>query len=79
MHDAVPQISGKDVAAEPLRRLDGKMVRHQFQLSLRPGRPAGSMRQHLAIIDAIDNGDPDAAAHTVEEHLAIVIVALRTT
>ena len=41
------------VAAALLERLNGQLVRHQFQLSLRPGRPQASLPEHLAIITAI--------------------------
>src|SRR6202453_2042167 len=39
LHRLVREISGQTVAAALLERLNGQLVRHQFQLSLRPGRP----------------------------------------
>ena len=46
-------MSGQTVAADLLRRLNAQIVRHQFQLSLRPGRTHVSLPQHLAMIGAI--------------------------
>ena len=53
LHRLVREISGQAVAAALLERLNGQLVRHQFQLSLRPGRPQASLGEHLAIIAAI--------------------------
>ena len=50
LHRLVREISGQAVAARLLERLNGQLVRHQFQLSLRPGRPQASLPEHLAII-----------------------------
>ncbi len=53
LHRLVREISGQTVAAALLERLNGQLVRHQFRLSLRPGRPHVSLPEHLAIIAAI--------------------------
>src|SRR3984957_17699790 len=53
LHRLVRDISGQAVAAALLERLNGQLVRHQFQLSLSPGLPQGSLPQHLAMISAI--------------------------
>jgi DNA-binding GntR family transcriptional regulator len=52
------------------------MVRHQFRLSLVPGRPSVSLPEHLAIIDAIAARDPDIAERTMCAHLDSVLSAL---
>src|SRR6201984_1035723 len=39
LHRRVGVISGQRVAVGLLERLHGQLVRHQFQLALRPGRP----------------------------------------
>jgi DNA-binding FadR family transcriptional regulator len=64
------------VAATLLERLNGQLVRHQFQLSLRPGRPQQSLPQHLAIIDAIAGRRPAEAEEATRRHLRSVITAL---
>lgn len=79
LHRVVRVISGQSVAVELLERLHAQLVRHQFQLALRPGRPDQSLGEHLAIIDAIISRDPDAADAATRQHLASVITALRAT
>jgi DNA-binding GntR family transcriptional regulator len=53
------------------------MVRYQFRLALRPGRPAQSLPQHLAIIDGVVAGDADAAEAAVAAHLDSVVEQLQ--
>jgi DNA-binding GntR family transcriptional regulator len=52
------------------------VVRHQFQLSLRPGRPQVSLRELTAVVDAIAAGDPDRAESATVDHFRSVIAAL---
>ena len=61
LHRLVREFSAQPVAASLLERLNGQLVRHQFQLSLRPGRPQQSLPQHLAIIAAIAGRQPAEA------------------
>jgi DNA-binding GntR family transcriptional regulator len=77
LHRVVRDISGQTVAVELLQRLNAQLVRHQFQLALRPGRPEQSLGEHLAIIDAVISRDPDAADKATRRHLSSVITALR--
>lgn len=79
LHDFVAEVSGQQVAQALLDRLNGQMVRYQFRLALRPGRPAESLPQHLAIIDAIVAGDPLAAEAAARAHVDSVIEVLRAT
>ena len=53
LHRRVGAISGQAVAVGLLERLRAQLVRHQFQLAQRPGRPDQSLPEHLAIIDAV--------------------------
>jgi DNA-binding GntR family transcriptional regulator len=78
LHRRVVAISGQQVAAGLLERLHGQLVRHQFQLALRPGRPEVSLSEHLAILRAVAGRQPDDAAQAVRVHLASVITALRS-
>jgi DNA-binding GntR family transcriptional regulator len=77
LHQSVHEMSGQTVAAGLLKRLNAQIVRHQFQLALRPGRTHVSLPEHLAIIEAIAAGDPVAAEAAARAHLASVIGALR--
>jgi DNA-binding GntR family transcriptional regulator len=77
LHRRVGVISGQAVAVGLLERLHAQLVRHQFQLALRPGRPEVSLPEHLAIADAVAGRRPADAEHAVRAHLASVIAALR--
>jgi DNA-binding GntR family transcriptional regulator len=76
LHRLVREMSGQQVAAALLERLNGQLVRHQFQLSLRPGRPQASLGEHLAIIAAIAARQPAEAEEATRRHLRSVITAL---
>jgi DNA-binding GntR family transcriptional regulator len=76
LHRLVRELSAQPVAASLLERLNGQLVRHQFQLSLRPGRPQQSLPQHLAIITAIAGRQPAEAEEATRRHLRSVITAL---
>jgi DNA-binding GntR family transcriptional regulator len=77
LHRQVGTISRQTVAVGLLERLHAQIVRHQFQLALRPGRPEKSLSEHLAIIDAIAGRRPDDAEAAARRHLSSVIEALR--
>jgi DNA-binding GntR family transcriptional regulator len=77
LHRRVVAISGQRVAAGLLERLHGQLVRHQFQLALRPGRPEVSLGEHLAIVRAVAGRRPQEADQAVRVHLASVITALK--
>jgi DNA-binding GntR family transcriptional regulator len=77
LHARIQQFSGQQVAVELLDRLNAQLVRHHFQLALRPGRPQQSVNEHLAMIEAIRARDPRAADAAARAHLASVIDALR--
>ena len=77
LHRRVGVISGQAVAVGLLERLHAQLVRHQFQLALRPGRPEVSLPEHLAIADAVAGRRPADAERAVRTHLASVIAALQ--
>lgn len=79
LHRQVREIADQPVAASVLDRLNAQLVRFQFRLSLRPGRPQVSLGEHLAIIEAIAARDPEAAEAAARAHLASVIAALEET
>ncbi len=79
LHARIAEMSGQQVAGGLLDRLKGQMVRYQFRLALRPGRPGKSLPQHLAIIDAVVSGDPAAAEAAARAHLDSVIEELRAS
>jgi DNA-binding GntR family transcriptional regulator len=77
LHRRVGVISGQTVAVGLLERLHAQLVRHQFQLALRPGRPEMSLPEHVAIAHAVADRRPEDAERAVRAHLASVIEALR--
>ena len=77
LHRRFCAISGQQVAIGLLDRLHGQLVRHQFQLALRPGRPEVSLAEHLAILEAVADRRPNDANLAVRAHLASVIEALQ--
>lgn len=78
LHRRVGVISRQAVAVSLLERLHAQIVRHQFQLALRPGRPEKSLAEHLAILNAIADRRPRDAEDATRRHLNSVIEALRT-
>ncbi|MFI5566358.1 GntR family transcriptional regulator [Streptomyces sp. NPDC051740] len=77
LHARIREFSGQLTAVELLERLNAQLVRHRFQLALRPGRPQQSLNEHLAMIETIAARDPQAAEAAVRAHLTSVIEALR--
>jgi DNA-binding GntR family transcriptional regulator len=77
LHRRIREISGQATAAGVLERLRAQSVRHQFKLAMQPGRPAVSLTEHLAIIDAVCAHQPQDAEQAVRDHLGSVIAALR--
>ena len=73
----VPRLSEQHAASALPDRLNAQIVRHQFRLSLRPGRPQTSLPEHLALIEAVCSGDAAAAENAAKNHLASVAEALR--
>lgn len=77
LHGLVRAIAAHDTATAIIERLRAQLVRHQFALSLVPGRPAVSLAQHERIAAAIIAGDPAAAEVAMRDHITSVIEALR--
>jgi DNA-binding GntR family transcriptional regulator len=77
LHALIQDIAGHRTAEGIIETMRGQMVRHQFMLSLHPGRPAISLPQHERIIAAIRERDPKAAEDAMREHIASIIEALR--
>jgi DNA-binding GntR family transcriptional regulator len=76
LYGLVHDMGRQQAAADLVARLQAQLVRHQFQLSLRPGRPQQSLRELLALIEAIADRSPDRAEAATVDHFRQVIAAL---
>lgn len=77
LHAAIRDMAAHQTASRLLQQLRDQTVRHQFSLSLVPGRPAVSLPQHEAIVAAITARQPDEAQQAMHEHLQSVIQAFQ--
>src|SRR3954447_22513406 len=77
LHGMVREAARHPVAAGLGGRLQAQLVRHQFQLSLRPGRPRVSLAGLAAVVEAVAARDPERAEAAARAHLRTVIEALR--
>lgn len=77
LHAAIRDIAAHETAARLLRQLRDQTVRHQFSLSLVPGRSTVSLPQHEAIVAAISAREPEQAERAMRTHLQSVIEAFR--
>ena len=76
LHGMVAEAARHPVAADLVGRLQAQLVRHQFQLSLRPGRPRVSLGALTELVHAISDRDPDRAERAALTHFRSVIAAL---
>jgi DNA-binding GntR family transcriptional regulator len=76
LHELVRDIAAQPVAAGLVDRLQAQLVRHQFQLSLRPGRAQVSLGELTALVEAVAARDADRAEAAVVNHFRSVIAAL---
>jgi DNA-binding GntR family transcriptional regulator len=72
LHRTIAELSGHDTARRLILDLNSQIVRYQYRPILVPGRPRDSFAEHTAIVDAIADGDPDAAEEAMRSHLANV-------
>jgi len=79
LHRRIREIARHGTSANLIERLGAQVVRHQFRLSLQPGRPAVSLPQHERIIESVVARSPDAAEQAMRLHLSSVVEALRDT
>ena len=76
LHGMVHDAARHPIAAELVGRLQAQLVRHQFRLSLRPGRPRVSLAELTALVDAVTDRDPARAEATAVAHVRSIIAAL---
>lgn len=76
LYEQIQETAGHRNAATLVQRLQAQLVRQQFQLSLRPGRPQVSMRELAGVVDAIAAHRPGTAERLIRAHLQGVAAAL---
>jgi DNA-binding GntR family transcriptional regulator len=76
LHARIRSIAAHGTATAMIERLRAQLVRHQFSVSLIPGRPAVSLAQHEQIVAAVVARDPAAAEAAMRDHITSVIEAL---
>ncbi len=76
LHGLVGEAARHPIAADLVGRLQAQLVRHQFRLSLRPGRPRVSLAELTELVDAITGRDPARAEAAATAHFRSVIAAL---
>ena len=77
LHAQLLEIAGHRTVSRLVATLSSQLVRFQYRTILAPGRAEQSHAEHRAIVEAVANGDSDAAERAVRQHLAHVVAAMR--
>jgi DNA-binding GntR family transcriptional regulator len=77
LHAALLEISGHGTAIRLIGALSAQTVRYQYRTILIPGRPAASVGEHTAIVDAVVAGRPREAELAMRRHLLNVADAVK--
>ena len=77
LHARLLEIAQHGTVSRLVAALSSQLVRFQYRTILVPGRAEQSHAEHRAIVEAIADGDPDAAEQAVRTHLGHVVEALR--
>jgi DNA-binding GntR family transcriptional regulator len=76
LHGLIRDAARQSTARRLTERLQAQIVRHQFQLSLRPGRAQVSLTELRRVVEAIVARDPRAAEAAARSHFESVVAAL---
>jgi DNA-binding GntR family transcriptional regulator len=76
LHSKLLELSGNQTVIRLVGGLKSQLVRFQYRTILVPGRSARSFEEHSAIVDAVADGDADAAEAAMRRHLSHVAEAL---
>ena len=77
LHAALLELSGHGTARRLTRALNSQTVRYQYRTILIPGRPAASVAEHTAIVEAVVAGRADEAEAAMRSHLFNVAQAVQ--
>jgi DNA-binding GntR family transcriptional regulator len=76
LHATLLELSGHATAVRLIHSLNARTVRYQYRTILIPGRPAASLAEHAAIVDAVSAGDATGAEAAMRCHLTNVADAV---
>jgi DNA-binding GntR family transcriptional regulator len=79
LHSLIRAAARQATAGRMIERLQAQIVRHQFQLSLRPGRAQLSSAELRRVVEAVVARDPQAAEAAARSHFESVVAALAGT
>ena len=77
LHAALLELSGHGTARRLIRALNSQTVRYQYRTILIPGRPAASVAEHTAIVEAVVAGRAEEAEAAMRSHLFNVAQAVQ--
>jgi DNA-binding GntR family transcriptional regulator len=77
LHATLLELSGHATAVRLIAALNAQTVRYQYRTILIPGRPAGSVAEHAAIVEAVSAGDSAGAELAMRRHLFHVADAVK--
>jgi len=77
LHTALLELSGHTTAIRLINALNARTVRYQYRTILIPGRPAASLAEHTAIVDAVIAGNSREAELAMRRHLFNVADAVK--
>jgi len=77
LHATLLELSGHATAVRLIESLNAQTVRYQYRTILIPGRPAASVGEHAAIVEAVVAGDADEAESAMRRHLFNVAEAVQ--
>jgi DNA-binding GntR family transcriptional regulator len=77
LHAALLELSGHATAMRLIESLNAQTVRYQYRTILVPGRPAASVAEHTAIVEAVIAGNAGQAERAMRRHLFNVADAVQ--
>jgi DNA-binding GntR family transcriptional regulator len=77
LHATLLELSGHATAMRLIESLNAQTVRYQYRTILIPGRPAGSVAEHTAIVEAVIAGNAGQAERAMRKHLFNVADAVK--
>ncbi|WP_395346631.1 GntR family transcriptional regulator [Variovorax sp. UC122_21] len=71
-HDALYAASNTSYLSDQTRALRRRVTVYRRHVTFQPGRMAATIGEHLAIIDAIERNDPEAAFAAAADHVTLL-------